>query len=79
VAQRVAEELTNALILPINPSPPATAANRRAGTVSSIDEAYDVVNRAITVGGFRNVMIIDESTEAGGATLESLANKLDLD
>ena len=41
VAQRVAEELTNALVLPIIPDGP---------------EAYGAVNRAIAGGGFKNVM-----------------------
>lgn len=41
VAERVAEELTNALVLPIIPDGP---------------EAYGAVNRAITGGGFKNVI-----------------------
>jgi hypothetical protein len=78
VAQRVAEELTNALVLPIIPSAPGTAANR-PGTTGPAD-AYGVLNRAITSNGFRNVMVIaDEDTGAGDTTLENLANRLDAD
>jgi len=65
VAERVAEELTNALVLPIIPDGP---------------EAYGAVNRAITGGGFKNVMIMgDDGPPSGDMTLESVAKKLDLD
>ena len=65
VAQRVAEELTNALVLPIIPDD---------------REAYGAVNRAITGGGFKNVMIMgDDGPPSGDMTLESVAKKLDLD
>ena len=80
VAQRVAEELTNALVLPITSSAPATAAPRRSGTVSLSDEAYGVVNRAITAGGFRNVMIMaDDGIRPGDITFEEVATRLDVD
>ena len=65
VAQRVAEELTNALVLPI---------------ISDGPEAYGVVNRTITAGGFKNVMIMgDDGPPSGDMTLESVARKLDLE
>jgi hypothetical protein len=65
VAERVAEELTNALVLPIIPNDA---------------EAYGAVNRAITVGGFKNVMIMgDDGPPSGDMTLENVAKKLDLD
>ena len=76
VAQRVAEELTNALVFPIVPSAPATAATK-SGSAGPAD-AYGGLNRAIAAGGFRNVMIIgDEGTGPGDTTLENFANKLD--
>ena len=70
VARRVAEELTNALVLPIVLDRP----DRPDGP-----EAYDTVNRAIAAGGFKNVMIMADDGPAGDAALESVAKKLDLE
>ncbi len=64
VARTVAEELTNALVLPIVPDG---------------SEPYDVVNRAIAASGFKNVMIWADDGPAGDAALESVARKLDLE
>ena len=50
VARRVAEELTNALVLPIVPDR---------------SDAYEVVNRAIATGGFKNVMVWGDDGPAG--------------
>jgi hypothetical protein len=64
VAQRVAEELANALVLPITTDGPGAAS--------------DVVNRAIRTGGFKNVMVVaDEGTAPDDRRLETLAKKLD--
>jgi hypothetical protein len=64
VAQRVAEELANALVLPVTPDAPGAA--------------YDSVNRAIRMGGFKDVMVVaDEGTGPDDRRLESIAKKLD--
>jgi hypothetical protein len=61
VARRVAEELANALVLPIG----------------SDAAAYDSVNRAIRAGGFTDVVILaDEGAGPDDGTLRDLAEQL---
>jgi hypothetical protein len=67
VAQRVADELMNALVLPMAPGRPG-------GT----REVRDAVDRAIVAAGFRNVVIAgDEDTSVGDTSLERIAATLD--
>lgn len=62
VARRVAEELANALVLPID----------------SDATAYETVSRAIRSGGFTDVVIIaDEGTGPDDRTLRALAERLE--
>jgi len=78
VARRVAEELGNALVLPVTPDKPASATPRSAGR-GTVD-AYDVVSRALHAGRFTNVVIIaDEGTGPGDRSLEDLAQRLHAD
>jgi len=78
VARRVAEELTNALVLPITPDAPATS--RRSAARGAPRDAYEIVSQAIQASGFKHVVIIaDEGTGPGDRTLENLANRLDAD
>jgi len=73
VARRVAEELTNALVLPVDPDPPA-AAGRQA------DGAYAAITRAVSSAPFKYVIVIaDEGGGAGDKTLEALVERLDKD
>ena len=74
VAQRVAEELGNTLVLPINPYVPAFPGGdptkkeghlRAAGSISVTDETYgaiarEVVTSAIVATGFKNVMLMGD-------------------
>jgi hypothetical protein len=67
LAQRVADELMNALVLPIAPGGPGAARDMR-----------DAVDRAIVTTGFRNVVIVgDEETRVGDTSLERIATALD--
>ena len=78
VAQRVAEELANALVLPITPDTPASPTRRRLRGVPG--RRLRRVSRAIRTGGFKDVVIIaDEGTGPGDRTLENLAERLDAD
>jgi len=75
VARRAAEELGDALVLPITPDKPASR-RRSAGAV----DAYDVVSRALHAGHFTNVVIIaDEGAGPGDRGLEVLAERLNAD
>jgi 4-carboxymuconolactone decarboxylase len=77
VAQRVAEELANALVLPVTPDAAASPTSRRRGAPA---DAYDLVSRAIRSGGFESVVIIaDEGTGPADRTLENLAKRLEAD
>jgi hypothetical protein len=76
VAQRVAEELGNALVLPINPFTPAVSGGepnppkrvgtmRSPGTLTLTDATYgamsrEIVTSAIVTAGFKNVMIMGD-------------------
>ena len=67
VAQRVADELMNALVLPI-----------AAGRPRDVGEVRDAVGRAIATVGFRNVVIVgDEETRVADTSLERIAATLD--
>jgi len=78
VARRVAEELANALVLPITPDAPATS--RRSAARGTPGDAYEIMSRAIRASGFKHVVIIaDEGTGPDDRTLENLAKRLDAD
>jgi 4-carboxymuconolactone decarboxylase len=80
VAQRVAEELANALVLSVTPDVPASPTSRRPAASGPPGDAYDIVSRAIGAGGFRDVVIIaDEGAGPDDRTLENLAQRLDAD
>jgi 4-carboxymuconolactone decarboxylase len=75
VARRVAEELGNALVLPVTPDRPAPR-RQSAGAV----DAYEVVSRALHVVRFTNVVIIaDEGAGPGDRSLEDVAQRLHAD
>lgn len=93
VAQRAAEELGNALVLPINPYAPAsgqmegspTIPSRfvRAGTISLSDETYglvtkEVINSAIVAAGFKNAIILGDHGPQQDV-LKRVAAELDLE
>ena len=77
VARRVAEELNNALVLPVTPderSPPRRSSGRDAA------DAYEIVSRALRARRFTNVVIIaDEGTAPANSNLEYLAQRLSTD
>jgi hypothetical protein len=80
VARRVAEELANALVLPITPDDPPSSTSRESDADGVSGYAYETVNRAIRDGGFRDVVIIaDEGAGPDDRTLEDLANRLEAD
>jgi hypothetical protein len=76
VAQRVAEELGNALVLPINPFTPAVSGGdpnpakrvgtmRSPGTLTVTDATYsamsrEIVTSAIVTAGFKNVLVMGD-------------------
>lgn len=67
VAQRVADELMNALVLPI-----------AAGWPKTVRDVRDEVDRAIVTAKVRNVVIVgDESTGIEDTSLERIAASLD--
>jgi 4-carboxymuconolactone decarboxylase len=75
VARRMAEELGNALVLPITPD---TQAPRRRSAGSA--DAYDVVSGALHAARFTNVVIVaDEGSGPGDRSLEDLAQRLSAD
>jgi 4-carboxymuconolactone decarboxylase len=77
VARRVAEELGNALVLPVTPDEPASS-RRSAGRGAA--DAYDVVSRALHASRFMNVVIIaDEGNGPADRSLEDLAQRLNAD
>jgi 4-carboxymuconolactone decarboxylase len=72
VARRVAEELGNALVLPVTPD----AQSRRRGAV----DAYDIVTRALHAGHFTSVVIIaDEGTGPDDRSMQALAERVHAD
>jgi 4-carboxymuconolactone decarboxylase len=75
VARRVAEELGDALVLPVAPDRPPPR-RRSAGAV----DAYDIVSRALHANRFMNVVIIaDEGAGPGDRSVEDLAERLSTD
>ncbi|HVY64061.1 MAG TPA: hypothetical protein VHH11_04485 [Gammaproteobacteria bacterium] len=77
VARRVAEELGNALVLPVTPDTPARPG--RAGGRGAVDP-YDVVTRALHAGRFTNVVILaDEGTGPDDGSLRELAEHVHAD
>ena len=80
VAQRVAEELANALVLPVTPDDSAAPASRRSRAGGAPGNAYEVVTRAIRSGGFKDVVIIaDEGAGPDDRVLEDQAERLAAD
>jgi hypothetical protein len=78
VAQRVAEELTNALVLPITASEASGGGDSKRGTADALVEIPVRLERALLAGGFRHAVIIgDEQTSVGDTTLERIATMLE--
>jgi 4-carboxymuconolactone decarboxylase len=74
VARRVAEELGDALVLPVTPDKPVSP--RRSAARASAD-AYDVVSRALRAGHFTSVVVIaDEGAGPADRSIEELAQRL---
>ena len=75
VARRVAEELGNALVLPIVPTPAragSAAANRGS------DGPFEIVTRAVAAADFKEVFVVaDEGAGPADKTLEQLVSRLD--
>jgi 4-carboxymuconolactone decarboxylase len=75
----VAEELGNALVLPVAPDAPASTPSRRS-TGRSAPGAYELVSRALRAARFTNVVIIaDEGTGPADRSVEDLATRLSAD
>ncbi len=75
VARRVAEELANALVLPVT----ASAPSRRA-TARGSPDGYEIVSRALRGSRFTDVVIIaDEGTGPTDRSMEDLAQRLKAD
>jgi 4-carboxymuconolactone decarboxylase len=73
VARRVAEELANALVLPI----PSNVSESPSSQPAAARDAYQAVSRAIRSGGFTAVVIIaDEGAGPGDRMLSDLAERL---
>lgn len=79
VARRVAEELADALVLPVTPDAPASVRSRGAGR-GAPGGAYEIVSRAIRAGRFTNVVVIaDEGIGPADHSTEDLAQRLSAD
>ena len=92
LAQRIAEELGNALVLPVNPYAPAfpggdptkkTGHLRFAGSTSVTEETFgnfarEVVTSVIVAAGFKNVVLMGDHGY-GNETLKKVAEALDAD
>ncbi len=78
VAQRVAEELTNALVLPMTANEASGASGAKRATADAALEIRVPLERVLLAGGFRHAVIIgDEQTSVGDTTLERIAKMLD--
>lgn len=78
VARRVAEELANALVLPIRSEVGDAPASRRSARRDAPLSAYATVSRALRAGGFSDVVIIaDEGAEPDDGVLRDLAAQLE--
>lgn len=76
VARRVAEELANALVLPITPDDVAESRRLPGGGMPA--NAYEIVSRGIRMSGFEDVVIIaDEGAGPDDRALENLAQRLE--
>jgi creatinine amidohydrolase/Fe(II)-dependent formamide hydrolase-like protein len=86
LARRIAEELGNALVYPINPYAPAgdyvqkTGHMRFAGTVSLTEATFVAVSRDVVLSalavGFKNVIVMNEHG-GGRVPLKAMAEALD--
>jgi creatinine amidohydrolase/Fe(II)-dependent formamide hydrolase-like protein len=86
LARRIAQELGNALVLPINPYAPAgdyiqkTGHMRFAGTISLTEGTYVAVSRDVVLSalasGFRQVVVMNEHGGARDA-LKQMAEELE--
>ncbi|MEO8465717.1 MAG: hypothetical protein ABI640_10285 [Gammaproteobacteria bacterium] len=77
VARRVAEDLGDALVLPVTPDNAAPA--RRATARDAVD-AYEVVSRALHAGRFTNVVIIaDEGAGPDDRRMRELSERVHAD
>jgi len=78
VARRVAEELANALVLPIRTGVSESPTSRQSVARDEPLSAYEAVSRAIRSGGFTDVVIItDEGAGPDDRTLSDLAEQLE--
>jgi creatinine amidohydrolase len=89
VAQRIAEELGNALVYPTMPFAPTgdttpghlTGHMRFPGSVNVSDEAFGMIARGVAesarAAGFRNVVMMSDHGGAGQTALEKVAKELD--
>jgi 4-carboxymuconolactone decarboxylase len=78
VARRVAEELANALVLPIRSDGAESPTSRRSARRDERVSAHETVSRAIRSGGFTDVVIIaDEGATPSDETLGDLADRLE--
>lgn len=79
VAQRVAEEMANALVLPVTPDAPASVPSRRSAPRGA-PNAYEIVTRALRANRFTDVVIIaDEGAGPSDRSMEDLAQRLRAD
>jgi 4-carboxymuconolactone decarboxylase len=77
VARRVAEELGNALVLPVTADTPGLP---RASAGRGAIEPYDVVNRALHSARFTNIVIVaDEGTGPSDRRMQELAERVRAD
>jgi hypothetical protein len=77
VARRVAEELANALVLPIRADGADSSTSRQSVARDVPVNAYESVNQAIRAGGFTDLVIIaDEGAGPADRTLLDLAERL---
>jgi len=89
VAQRIAEELGNALVYPTMPFAPTgdptpehkTGHMRFPGSVNVSDEAFGLIARGVAesarAAGFKNVVMMSDHGGGGQTALEKVAKELD--
>jgi creatinine amidohydrolase len=89
IAQRIAEELGNALVFPTMPFAPTgdptpehkTGHMRFPGSVNVSEEAFGLVARGVAesarAAGFKNIVMMSDHGGAGQTALEKLAKELD--
>jgi 4-carboxymuconolactone decarboxylase len=77
VARRVAEELGNALVLPVTTDTPASS---RRGAGRGASDAYDAVSGALHAGRFTSVVVIaDEGAGPDDRRMQNLAERVRAD